>query len=133
MYDTKTPNPGQDEKPKRKRGAPAGNINALKHGFFSQRFNKGELFDLQNIPESSIEEEIAMMRVITRRVIDLVENGASSEEVLEFYKVIGRMCMQISTLLRTQKILSAGEHSEENLLTHLEAITSAFMDVGKKP
>jgi len=133
MYDTKTPNPEQDEKAKRKRGAPAGNINALKHGFFSQRFNKGELVDLQSIPESSIAEEIAMMRVITRRVIDLVENGASSEEVLDFYKVIGRMCMQISTLLRTQKILSAGEHSEENLLTHLEAITSAFMDVGKKP
>jgi uncharacterized protein YjcR len=133
MNDTMTTTPGQDEQTKRKRGAPVGNINALKHGFFSQRFNKGELFDLQNIPESSITEEIAMMRVITRRVMDLMENGASSEEVLDFYKVIGRMCMQISSLLRTQKILSAGEKGEVNLLSHLEEITRAFMDVGKKP
>lgn len=122
-----------EEVSKRKRGAPPGNLNAFKHGFYSKRFNTGELLDLDNITEGSISEEIAMMRVITRRVVDLMENGATNQEVLDFYKIIGQMCMQISALLRTQKILDAGHKGEAELLPYLERVTGAIGDVGRKP
>lgn len=125
--------PEPEEVSKRKRGAPAGNINALKHGFYSKRFNTGELLDLDNITEGSISEEIAMMRVITRRVVDLMENGATNQEVLDFYKIIGQMCMQISALLRTQKILDAGSQGKVDLLSYMERVSSAFFEIGRKP
>ncbi len=111
MTDT-TPIPLPEEAtPSRKRGAPPGNINALKHGFYSQRFNSGELLDLLEIPDGSVKDEIDMLRVITRRVLELMATGATSQDVLDFYKIIGQTCLQISNLLRTQKFLDGNEES----------------------
>jgi len=61
----------------RTRGAQPRNLNALKHGFYSRQFQSGEITDLETCLASGLQDEISMLRVITRRVFSLA-NGAST-------------------------------------------------------
>lgn len=106
----------------RKRGAQKGNINALKHGFYSERFRNVELEDLLNIPAGSLEDEIAIIRVITRRAANQAEEGGTPAELLEIYNLIGEMCMRISAMLRTQKMLSAGGSDLDALYEAIDSV-----------
>lgn len=109
--------PDSEENAPGKRGAPKGNLNALKHGFYSERFRTGELDALVKIPKGSIQNEIAVLRVMTRRVAAMLEEGASPDEVFEFYKLMGLMCTRISSLLRTEKLLEVGSQNSSILET----------------
>ncbi len=53
---------------RRKRGGQTGNLNALKHGFYSKHFKRSELDDLEEIGD--LQEEIQMMRVVIRRLLE---------------------------------------------------------------
>ena len=107
----------------RRRGAPDGNINALKHGFYSRRFRIGELEDLLSQPPEALQDEIAMLRIINRRVVDLAEDGKSTDEILEFYNFIALTSMRLSTLLRTQKLLlTASDSKADALMSALEKV-----------
>jgi hypothetical protein len=53
----------------RNKGAQPGNTNALKHGFYSRFFKEGEVTDLSSLAPD-LTDEIAMLRVITRRLLD---------------------------------------------------------------
>ncbi len=128
MTDTQPHTNPEDLSPARKRGAPPGNINALKHGFYSKRFNSGELLDLLDIPEGSIHNEIAVLRVLTRRVVELMENDAPDPVILDFYKIVGQMCMQISTLLRTQKLLDGNEDDRATIFKAIAQATSLIFN-----
>lgn len=110
----------------RRRGAPEGNTNALKHGFYSRRFRNGELEDLVRLPEGELKEEIAMLRVINRRVVDMAEDGASPDGILEFYHFISITCMRLSTLLRTQKDLLKGGSGADVLMQALDKVLEEF-------
>ena len=108
--------------PKRGRGAPKGNLNALKHGFYSKRFRAGEIDDLLNVPVGSLNEEIAMLRVFTRRAAELVDAGEHPEALLPVYDFIGKMCMRLSNLMRTEKILEGRIDLAEELTQTIESI-----------
>jgi hypothetical protein len=47
------------------RGGQPGNTNALKHGFYSRRFRDIEFSDLDVITVADLQNEIAMMRVLS--------------------------------------------------------------------
>ena len=51
-----------------KLGDSQGNWNALKHGYYSKRFNPLELKDLDTVLTDGLQDEIALLRVIIRRV-----------------------------------------------------------------
>jgi len=53
---------------KRRVGAPAGNTNALKHGFYSTQLRSGDLADLETYQFSGLIDAITMLRVVIRRV-----------------------------------------------------------------
>lgn len=106
----------------RRRGAPEGNINALKHGFYSRRFRNGELDDLLRQPPEALQDEIAMLRIINRRVVDMAEDGKSPDEILEFYNFIALTSMRLSTLLRTQKLLLKTDSAADDLLQALDKV-----------
>ena len=55
---------------RKKPGAPEGNWNAFKHGFYSKRFRPLELSDLDTALGDGLEDEIALLRVIIRRVFE---------------------------------------------------------------
>ena len=53
----------------RNRGGQPGNLNALKHGFYSKHFLKGEVLEVEEA--GNLQEEIKMMRVIIRRLLKM--------------------------------------------------------------
>jgi len=58
---------------KRKRGAPPGNKNAVKHGFYSKALLEAERISLQQAVEvEGVDEEIALLRC---KLAELVENS----------------------------------------------------------
>ena len=60
------------EKAKRKRGAPQGNQNARKHGFYSRALNEAEQLDFELATGvEGLDDEIALLRI---RIRTLLEN-----------------------------------------------------------
>lgn len=113
----------------RRRGAPEGNINALKHGFYSRRFRNSELEDLLKQPAGELQDEIAMLRIMNRRVVDMAEEGKSTEEILEFYNFIALTSMRLSTLLRTQKLLlTEGPGKTDGVMAALEKVIDETLE-----
>jgi len=96
----------------RTRGAQPGNTNALKHGFYSRRFRNIETDDLDVALLDGLQDEIALIRVVIRRVFE-----RSSEEELDLDQLtrslatLGRAASQLANLLRTQKVISGGDES----------------------
>ena len=45
--------------------------NALKHGFYSRLFSNQEHLDIETLNQDGLDSEIAMLRIVTRRVLDL--------------------------------------------------------------
>jgi hypothetical protein len=56
---------------KKRKGAQPGNLNALKHGFYSRSFKELEKGDLEAMLAQDLESEIAMLRVVVRRAFEL--------------------------------------------------------------
>jgi hypothetical protein len=56
---------------KKRKGAQPGNLNALKHGFYSRSFKELENSDLEAMLAQDLESEIAMLRVVVRRAFEL--------------------------------------------------------------
>ena len=70
----------QAETPKRKRGAPLGNQNARKHGFYSKHFTPEQLMQLEDANDlKDLGPEIALMRV---KLNTLLEDPEVSPELL---------------------------------------------------
>ncbi len=116
----------------RRRGAPEGNINALKHGFYSRRFRNGEVEDMVRQPPEALQDEIAMMRIINRRVVDMAEEGKSPDEILEYYSFIALTSLRLSTLLRTQKLLEKSDNPADTLGSALEKEIEERMQMYKQ-
>lgn len=62
-------------------GAPKGNQNALKHGFYSRLIRPEESAQLVTLMQSGeLDDELAMTRVVARRVLERLESAADIEE-----------------------------------------------------
>jgi len=97
---------------KRKRGAPKGNTNALKHGFYSRRFNESEALELNDL-KSGLIDEIALLRVLIRRVFEKVDE--IDDDVENWARMLNTLSIastRLASLLKTQKNLNDGEGSE---------------------
>lgn len=90
----------------RKRGAQPGNRNAFKHGFYSRGFRSLELEDLQHITSGGVLDEIDMLRVLSRRLFELVMQGEPTLESLGKYLTdISKTSYHIGYLTRVQASL----------------------------
>ncbi len=68
------------EKPKRKRGAPKGNQNARKHGFYSKVLDEAEQLDFELAAGvEGFDDEIALLRV---KIKSLLENDPENIKLL---------------------------------------------------
>lgn len=111
-----------------KRGGQSGNVNALKHGFYSRRFRDIEVSDLDTALRGGLEDEIALMRVMIRRVFDCAES-VEAEDIESWSKALtslGVAATRLAGLLRTQKIIE-GDSSEV-----AGALSSALSEVIKE-
>ena len=111
-----------------KRVPPFGNTNALKHGFYAQAFRSGELADLDDMLAEGLQDEISMLRVATRRVIEFIDEFQSPKEAVATLGALGLAATRLSTLLRTQKLLSGSEHDTAAALS--QALAEVVKELG---
>jgi Protein of unknown function (DUF1214) len=95
---------------KRFRGGKAGNLNSLKHGFYSHTFRSKERGDLEVMLAEGVEEEIALLRVYIRRVAQIAEShgqeGADPlNRAIQVMSAVGMTSLQLGSRLKVQKIL----------------------------
>ena len=103
--------PSQDLK--RKRGAPPGNQNARKHGFYTNVLDAAQKHNLKQAAlVSGIDEEIALLRVKLKSVV---------EHDPENIHLISQAAVSLGRLLRTRHQLNKGSgkgfyHAAENVM-----------------
>ncbi len=121
-----------DEIPnKRKPGAQPGNINSLKHGFYSRRFLLGEASDLDTISgRSDLHDEINMMRVVIRRVFEQASDEAADlESWSKALGTLGAAASRLAILLRVQGRLA--DRSSEVASALSEALDQVVKDLAQ--
>lgn len=104
----------------RRSAAMLGNRNANKHGFYAKRMAPLELSDLDTALGTGLTDEIALLRVIIRRVFDYANDHDRQDlEQWSFsLNTLGAACTRLAGLLRTDQILGGGK-GPENLLNEL--------------
>lgn len=114
---------------KRKRGAQPGNLNALKHGFYSRRFRELELEDLDAALADGLANEIALLRVAMRRLFELADedNARDLDNVIRVTNTIALTAAKLSGLMRTQHMLGGDQETET-----AAAISQAIREVLKE-
>ena len=104
---------------KRRKGGQPGNLNALKHGFYSRHFNSLELKDLEATLESGLDSEIDLLRVATRRLLTLTADNKDIDTGIRLLTVLGATASRLANLLRSEALL--GGNREESVYNQLVA------------
>jgi hypothetical protein len=107
-----------------RRGAPSGNTNAIKHGFYARHFKKKDMDDLEKSSLGSVADEIALLRVFTRRVVELGIHVEDLSQAVDLLRVLCLASSSLNRLLRTQKLLAPEENDEVG-----RAISEALSEV----
>ncbi|MDR3577206.1 MAG: hypothetical protein P4L50_25375 [Anaerolineaceae bacterium] len=108
---------------RRRRGAPNGNRNALKHGFYSRQFKPADLKDLARCQYTDLSDEIAVLRVQLRRVIELSSQAQTLTEAAFTLRALCLATLSINRLVRTQFTLgNQGSEVADALAQALEEI-----------
>jgi hypothetical protein len=113
--------------PKRKRGGQEGNQNAVKHGFYARHLRPSEIKDLQETSISGVQEEIAMQRIVARRLVKCLEQAQGPAEVADLGKAIATVVNSLGRLIRIQNLV-AGPQSEAEA-TFLEALEAVHREL----
>ena len=114
---------------KKKRGAQPRNLNALKHGFYSRQFDKLEIDDLDNYVSDGLRDEIAMLRIVTRRVLVLAEDTEDLGTATDLLGAIGLAVIRLASLLKFQKIYGTTDTETSKAIT--EALNTVLKEWGR--
>ena len=106
-----------ENKVNRKRGAPAGNKNAIKHGFYSKIFEGTDSRDFEKATGiEGIDEEIALMRLEIKKAI----SGGDKKNILLLIKAVGAL----EKLIRTRYQINSSQRKGLK-----QAINTVFKEV----
>ena len=100
---------GQGSGRKRKPGAQPGNTNALQHGFYSRRFRSLEHRDLETGLQDGLQDEISLVRVLIRRLVELAEGQDDLKEAIQTLTAISLASTRLAGMLKTQRMLGGDE------------------------
>ena len=112
-------------KPKRKRGAQPGNLNAFKHGFYSKRSFPIDDKEREDILSTKLDDEIAMLRTATMRIFQLANRVEDIDQAIKALGALGLASIRTSRLLKAQKELGNGDQA-------LSVISAAIHEVLKE-
>lgn len=93
--------------PRHRRGAPPGNSNAVKHGFYTRRLKHSHLDGVESTDSSGLIEEIALIRVFTRRLIESIDFDGDPFTLAEILRTLCLASSTISRIIRTQFLLAS--------------------------
>jgi len=111
------------------------NTNALKHGFYSSRFHRADIADLDNHSFSGLKDEITLLRVYIRRVVENSYEVTDHTQTVELLRVISHALTTLNRLVRTQHALFGGETGNDFHAICDEVIVELMEEVqnGKTP
>jgi len=113
--------------PKRHRGGQPGNINALKHGFYTRRFSQTDLAGVESTDYNGLMEEIAIIRLYARRLIELDNPSADISQVANILRILCLASITITRLVKTSQFLqSSGNSNDSDLHMALVHLTSVL-------
>ena len=116
---------------KRKPGGQPGNVNAWKHGFYSRRFKALEMCDLETVLRDNLDDEIALLRVLIRRVFEFADSEAEKLEDWEsVLSTLGAASTRLAGLIRVQHLSAGKSQNIEDLLA--EAIGDAAHEISER-
>jgi hypothetical protein len=110
MPETPPAPPPEPPRPRRLRGAPLNNLNALKHGFYARKLRPTDLVDLADTQFKGLEEEMNMLRIHMRTIIEQSSTAANLMENLETLRVLALAATSLARLAKTQKYLDGGSN-----------------------
>jgi hypothetical protein len=102
----------------RKRGAQPGNLNAIKHGFYSDQFRQAEKMSLSLIQQMDLTGEIQFFRVELRRYLEaetVALDQMDYETRLQALHTFSLAAECFNRLVRTQAILNSKPIGSENV------------------
>ncbi len=110
---------------KRKRDGQPGNKNAYKHGFYSRKFRALELSDLSIVLTNNLDDEIALMRVIMRRLFTIADKEAKTlDDWTSVLSALGAASARLARMLRAQHLISNNKEGvfDTLLLKRIEVV-----------
>ena len=128
--------PSPSQKPpshRRPRGAPPGNRNALKHGFYSRHFKKIDLTDLDQSTQVGLQDEISMLRVFIRRILELGCAVDDLSEALGLLRTLSLATATLTRLIKTQHWLSSNHDDVSAAINQAILEVSQLIETGQFP
>ncbi len=120
--------PFTEEQPKRTRGAQPGNINNLKHGFYSKRFTKAEKANLQATTVDDLTDEINLLRVLNLRLFTQASKSKDLHHLAHLLEITGRTSTRIASLCRIHALTSPNANDQMR-----ELLNAALDELSKEP
>jgi hypothetical protein len=107
-------------RPRKRSGGQPGNWNAFKHGFYSRRYRPLEVSDLNTVMSDDLTGEIALLRVIIRRVFEFAGTEATDlDSWTKALNSLGAAATRLAGLMRTQQILTGGGTDMVDILSQV--------------
>jgi len=111
----------------RRRGAPPGNHNAVKHGFYSSEFKAADLSALAKCDFIGLEEEISLLRLFIRQVLSRSAEIEDFSQLLEALRVVSLASSSLARLVKTNIFVASSSSGEAS-----QAIKQALEQIGHK-
>jgi hypothetical protein len=109
-------------------GGQPGNLNALKHGFYTRRIHKRHLSGVENTNIKGLAEEIALIRIFTRR---LIESGTDTADLYELAGILRTICLASTTITRIIKAQAFLVNDPSNFYQEVDqAIRQVRLEMG---
>jgi hypothetical protein len=96
------PSNAENQIEKKKRGAPYGNKNAYKHGFYARHYTPQEVSDFEEMEPLDVRNEIELIRALMRRVLESSQTSNTHGENLDTLRAICMGNLTLTRLIRTQ-------------------------------
>ncbi len=109
-------------------GGQPGIKKARSKGFYSPRFKRGEITDLETALKDDLTDEIAMLRVITRRLFDLAGETSDPDKLAGTVGTLGAAATRLAGLMRNQKLIQGKGASSMDVLR--EALKEVSDELG---
>jgi len=90
----------------RRRGAPLGNQNNFKHGFYSRSLKKRDLTGVEATDSAGLLEEIALIRVYMRQMVESFDPTSGFYEHADFLRILCLASLAITRIIKAQYFLT---------------------------
>jgi len=111
----------------RRRGAPLGNQNNFKHGFYSRRLKKDDLSGVEATDSAGLLEEIALIRVFTRQLVESFDPDADFYVHADILRILCLASLAITRVIKAQYFLfTTGAGMSDEISEAIRQVNAEF-------